>query len=141
AVLALFELLRSNADADSYLRHATVMGLTRIGDVTALVAAARDQDAAVRMGALLALRRLHRDDVAMFLNDASPAIVLEAARAINDEPINGGMPELAALSQSPLLRNVPVSEQNEQTAPAPATGGRRSRRRRSAQPRSDSEAL
>jgi len=49
------------------------------------------------MGALLALRRLQRDEIAVFLRDSDPAVVLEAARAINDEPINGALRELAAL--------------------------------------------
>ncbi|HEY0549309.1 MAG TPA: PQQ-dependent sugar dehydrogenase [Verrucomicrobiae bacterium] len=41
----------------------------------------------VRMGVCLALRRLQRPEVAQFLGDADPKIVLEAARAINDVPI------------------------------------------------------
>src|SRR5260370_31183080 len=33
----------------------------------------------------------------MFLHDPDPFVVLEAARAINDEPINGAAQDLAAL--------------------------------------------
>src|SRR6266566_4969493 len=63
------------------------------------------------MGVLLAMRRLQRGEIAMFLNDSDPALVLEAARAINDEPINGAMRDLAALidrptASEPLLRRV-----------------------------------
>jgi quinoprotein glucose dehydrogenase len=103
ALTALFAMLRQNADADPYLRHAGVMGLARIGDVDALLATARDDSAAVRMGVLLALRRLQRPQIVLFLKDPEPALVLEAARAINDEPINGGMADLAALIDSPAM--------------------------------------
>ena len=52
-----------------------------------------------------------RGEIALFLNDSDPALVLEAARAINDEPINGAMRDLAALidrptASEPLLRRV-----------------------------------
>src|SRR5262249_5856780 len=43
------------------------------------------------------LRRLEKREVARFLNDPEPRLVLEAARAVNDVPINAAMPELAAL--------------------------------------------
>ena len=36
-------------------------------------------------------------EVARYLSDAEPKLVLEAARAINDAPINEAMPQLAAL--------------------------------------------
>ena len=99
----LFAMLRENADKDAYLRHAGVMGLVGSGDVDGLLAAAHDESSAVRMGVLLALRRLKRPDIAVFLNDKDPALVLEAARAINDEPINGALPELAGLIDSPAM--------------------------------------
>ena len=110
---AVLTMLRANEDKDPYLRHAGVMALTRIGDVDSLLKAAKDSSPAVRMGALLALRRLQRAEITMFLNDTNPAVLLEAARAINDEPINGGMKDLAALinrteseTRAPLLRRV-----------------------------------
>jgi len=108
---AIFAMLRDNADKDPYLRHAGVMALSWIGDIGTLLAAANDRSTAIRMGALLALRRLQRGEIAVFLNDADPAIVLEAARAINDAPINGAMQDLAALiekptASEPLLRRV-----------------------------------
>ena len=100
---ALFDLLRRNADKDPYLRHAGVMGLVKIGDVDALLASANDESPAVRMGVLLALRRLERPEIAVFLKDKDPALVLEAARAINDEPIPGALRDLAALIDSQSL--------------------------------------
>ncbi|PYL00107.1 MAG: heme-binding protein [Verrucomicrobia bacterium] len=126
AVPALFAMLRENADKDPYLRHAGVMGLTWIGDTDALRAAAKDSSAAVRMAALLAMRRTQRDEIAMFLNDSDPVIVLEAARAINDEPINGAMRELARLVGRDTLLRVPgpeeTSEDQGRGAPRPYPG-------------------
>jgi quinoprotein glucose dehydrogenase len=103
ALPALFALLKQNADTDPYIRHAGVMGLSRIGDVDSLLAKEHDPSAAVRMGVLLALRRLQRPEIASFLQDDSPALVLEAARAINDEPINGAVQDLANLIDSAAM--------------------------------------
>jgi len=105
AMPALFSLLRNNADQDPYIRHAGVMGLSLIGDLPRLLAAAHDESVSVRMGVLLALRRLQRPEIALFLKDPSPALVLEAARAINDQPINGAMRELAELIDTPAMNS------------------------------------
>jgi quinoprotein glucose dehydrogenase len=99
----LFAMLKENGDKDPYLRHAGVMGLVGSGNVDGLLRAAHDESTSVRMGVLLALRRLKRPEVAWFLKDKDPALVLEAARAINDEPINGAVPELAALIDSAAI--------------------------------------
>lgn len=93
----VIELLRENADRDPYVRHGAVMALVGIRNVDGLLAAAHDPSPAVRMGVLLALRRLELAEVARFLDDPSVAIVTEAARAINDIPINGAMAELAVV--------------------------------------------
>ncbi|HVY71383.1 MAG TPA: HEAT repeat domain-containing protein, partial [Verrucomicrobiae bacterium] len=98
---AIVEFLRQNGDSDRVLRHAGVMALIGANDADALLAAAKDTSPAVRMGVLLAMRRLERGEIAGFLNDAQPAIVLEAARAINDTPISGAVPELAAILEQP----------------------------------------
>lgn len=107
----LLDLLRRNEDRDPYLRHAAVMGLTGTNDREALARGAKDHSSAVRVGVLLALRRLGDPAVADFLADADPRLVLEAARAINDVPIAAAMPRLAALATTaatplPLLRRV-----------------------------------
>ncbi len=94
---AIAEMLRDNADKDAYLRHAGVMAMVGIGDRTALAELARDSSVAVRLASLLAMCRLGMPEVAQFLNDADPKLVLEAARAINDEPIDKAMPDLASL--------------------------------------------
>lgn len=104
AVVLLREVLRQNADADPYLRHAAVFALGRIGDVNTLLTAANDPSPSVRMGVCLALRRLARPEVARFLADSDPRIALEAARAIHDVPIAEALPALAGSSMAPASR-------------------------------------
>ena len=108
--IALFELLRSNADQDAYLRHAAVLAMARIGDTPALLAAANNNSRSVRLGVLLALRRLGSPEVARFLHDADPQIVLEAARAINDAPIPAALPQLATLIARTTKSETKISE-------------------------------
>jgi quinoprotein glucose dehydrogenase len=97
AVDPLFAMLAENADKDPILRHAGIMGLTGCADASTLAARATHADAAVRGGAVVALRRLKSPSIAIFLKDADKGIVLEAARAIYDLPIPEAMPALAAL--------------------------------------------
>src|SRR5690606_644776 len=98
---ALFAALRENNNRDHYLRHALVLGLAGANDVAALAAASTHASPAVRLGALLALRRLQSPEVARFLADHSAALVREAALAINDAPIAAAYPALAALLDRP----------------------------------------
>jgi quinoprotein glucose dehydrogenase len=93
---ALIALLRRNADADVYLRHAAVHALAQIGKTPTLDEAAKDQSAAVRLGVLLTYRALRDVSIAQFLNDADAYIAREAAIAINDEPVEGAYSALAA---------------------------------------------
>lgn len=100
----LFGLLKSNNDADPYLRHAAVMGLTELArnpaDLWNVWNAAKEKydTPAVRLGVVLALRRHKSDKVAEFLTDSDPRVVAEAARAAYDERIGGAAEKLAALA-------------------------------------------
>ncbi|WP_414661084.1 DUF7133 domain-containing protein [Horticoccus sp. 23ND18S-11] len=94
---ALLEALRANNNEDATLRHALVMGLVGSKATATLTAAITDPAPAVRLGVLLAFRRLKDPVVAKFLNDADAYLVREAAIAINDAPIIDAMPALAAL--------------------------------------------
>lgn len=71
----------------------------------------RSQVRNVRLAELLTLRRLANPDIAHFLSDPDSQLALEAARAINDVPIEAAYPQLAALlpSAQAELRN-PQSE-------------------------------
>jgi quinoprotein glucose dehydrogenase len=104
--------IRRDGDQDAFLRHAGVMGLTGTGDPASLAALSKDSSRAVRLAALLALRRLERAEIRVFLADADPEIVVEAARAINDVPIPGAQEALeqrisrADLPRAALLRAI-----------------------------------
>jgi quinoprotein glucose dehydrogenase len=99
ALEPLVEMLREANNQDPIQRHAASYALALIGDMDGLQKAAHDPNIGARMGVLLAMRRMQRAEIAEFLKDKEPAIVLEAARAINDLPINGAIPELAALAK------------------------------------------
>ncbi|MBC8003665.1 MAG: HEAT repeat domain-containing protein [Opitutaceae bacterium] len=99
----LITLVKGNSDQDAFLRHAAVIGLVGCASTDTLVKMAGDESASVRMAACLAMRRLRMQQIAGLLNDPDPRIVLEAARAINDEAINIALPQLASLSTSPGL--------------------------------------
>lgn len=94
---ALLNLLRRNNNEDKYLRHAAVHALNRLSPLEALRTAETDKSAAVRLGVLLTYRKLQNARAAQFLQDSDAFIVREAALAINDAPINGAMPALAAM--------------------------------------------
>lgn len=95
AVEPLFTMLAENADKDPILRHGGVMGLAGCADPEQLAAKVSDGNAAVRVAAVIALRRQKSPSIAAFLRDGDKSIVLEAARAIYDVPIDSAMPALA----------------------------------------------
>jgi quinoprotein glucose dehydrogenase len=98
ALPVVLAAIDANGDRDAYIRHAGVMALVRLNDLNAIAQAAHDSARAVRMAAALAYRKLAHPDIAAMLSDEDPAIVLEAARAIHDLPIENALPQLAALT-------------------------------------------
>lgn len=97
AAPALVALLAANSDADPILRHAGIMGLVGTKNAETLAALTSNPSPAVRVAAVVALRRLKSPLVAKFLLDAEERVVTEAARAIHDEPIVEALPQLAAI--------------------------------------------
>jgi putative membrane-bound dehydrogenase-like protein len=87
-----------NEDQDPFLRHAAVMGLAGMGQPDRIRELASDQFAQTRLAAVLAMRRGADPQLARLLHDADLRVATEAARAINDLPIDEGMPALAALA-------------------------------------------
>jgi quinoprotein glucose dehydrogenase len=103
--------LRDPTTCDHELRHAVITALARCaghrGIGLAPAAANRadrlepflaDPSVDVRLGVTIALRRLRSPLLARCLNDADPAVVLEAARGIHDEPIETLAPALAEVA-------------------------------------------
>ncbi|MFM1768697.1 MAG: hypothetical protein RJA22_1226 [Verrucomicrobiota bacterium] len=121
AVPALVEMLRAAGNDDPYLRHAGVMGLLGCAGVAELQQLSADPAVGVRLAAVVALRRRARPEVADFLRDNDPLVVLEAARAIHDLPIEGALSKLAPLlgDTNLLARQEAASRrQREQVASA-----------------------
>lgn len=84
--------------SDPFHRHAGVMGLAGCAAPDQLTRLSSHPSLSVRLAAVVALRRLHLAEVAVYLNDSDPLVVTEAARAIyDDEGIPGAHPSLAAL--------------------------------------------
>ncbi|OWK43505.1 DUF7133 domain-containing protein [Fimbriiglobus ruber] len=100
----LFGLLKSNNDKDVYLRHAVATALTTaVHSGDELINAwkvSKDQfnTPAVRLGIVLALRKLQSPRLADFLSDVDAKVVAEAARAIYDQELVNAMPPLAELA-------------------------------------------
>ena len=106
AIDPLIELLKVNNDEDTYIRHAGSLALARIGKAEPLVALANHPSPAVRMAAVLSLRRLKHPGIARFLGDQDEYIVTEAARAINDDlSIVPALPALGNLLQTTRFTN------------------------------------
>ncbi len=103
-VAPLFDVLKANADADAYLRHAAVVGLvgqtSDARELKAIWTSVRDRYdvPAVRLGVVLALRRHRGAELADFLTDNDPRVAVEAARGIYDERVSGALSALATLA-------------------------------------------
>jgi putative membrane-bound dehydrogenase-like protein len=113
AIQPLIKLLEANNDEDAFLRHGVTYALSQIGQVAPLSALSTHPSKALRMGAVIALRRLQSPELAKFLGDKEEDIVTEAARAIHDDlSVPAAMPQLAALlattpfTNEPLIRRV-----------------------------------
>jgi quinoprotein glucose dehydrogenase len=113
AIQPLIQLLAANNDEDAFLRHGASYALSQIGQAAPLAALSTHPSKAVRMGAVIALRRLASPELAKFLGDAEEDIVTEVARAIHDDlSVPAAMPKLAALlattpfTNEPLIRRV-----------------------------------
>jgi quinoprotein glucose dehydrogenase len=97
--------------------------LSKLSDAASLTAKLRDESRAVRLGAVLALRRLAHPSIAAFLNDGDVQIVLETARAINDLPIAEALPQLASLLNKPLPDSAAKAEKPPYTNRGPRPTG------------------
>jgi putative membrane-bound dehydrogenase-like protein len=106
AIEPIVRMLAENANRDVYLRNAGMHALESIADVGALTGLSTHQSSGVKLAAVVALRRLKDAGVAEFLNDADELVVIEAARAINDEGgIPAGVPALARVLDRPALQS------------------------------------
>ncbi len=89
--------LAENNEHDPYLRHAGVMALVGCGTPSQLLSLRESLSPAVRMGAVLALRRLAHPEIVAYLFDDDMRIRNEVIRAVHDTPIEAARPAIAAL--------------------------------------------
>lgn len=85
ALQPILDMLLANNDQDAWLRHAGMIALARLGEEAPLVALHTHDSRALRIAAVVALRRMESAGVARFLQDKEEYVVTEAARAINDD--------------------------------------------------------
>jgi quinoprotein glucose dehydrogenase len=101
AIPALARLLEENADRDAFIRHAGVMGLAGSGAANQVAALAGSPSPAVRLAAVVALRRAKSPSVGAFISDSDASVRVEAVRAIHDDfSIPAALPEVAALLEN-----------------------------------------
>jgi quinoprotein glucose dehydrogenase len=94
-------VLEKNNDQDVYIRHAANLALSRVATDREIADLAKHPSFPVRLGAVLALRRLKSPLITNFLSDSSEYLVTEVARAINDdESIPDALPILAKFIQN-----------------------------------------
>ncbi|MCC9602211.1 HEAT repeat domain-containing protein [Stieleria sp. JC731] len=102
AITAVIDRIAGADKKDAAMRHATAMYLSRAANAMQLKSLAKHASVEVRRQAVVALRRQGSGEVAEFLSDKDQQVVLEAARAIHDKPIEVAMPALAKLINGKL---------------------------------------
>lgn len=108
AVEALVALAEKEG-ADPVMRQAIVAGLAGCATAEQLAAKKSHRSVDVRRVSIVALRRQGAAAVQEFLDDANPAVVEEAARAIHDDlSMPEALPALAALLDSPVDRSAVI---------------------------------
>jgi len=95
---AILDFIRKNNNSDVYLRHAGIYALEHITTKPLQISAlSTDPSTALRLAAVVALRRLNSPEVALFVRDADPKVQDEAIRAVYDKDMTDMRPVAAAL--------------------------------------------
>lgn len=109
AMKPIVSMLEANNDEDVYLRHGGAIALARIGDAGELADLSDHTSRAVRIAAVVALKRLEDPGVIRFLDDEDEFIVTNTARAINDDAfIEDGLEALAGMIEQDRFTNEPL---------------------------------
>lgn len=96
ALPKLLEILAINDNRDVFLRHACVQGMWYLNEREKILKEVKNESPAVRLGVLLALRKLLDPRVKYFLADTDRGIRDEAIRALHDLDLPTAQEELAA---------------------------------------------
>ncbi|MEM1327229.1 MAG: HEAT repeat domain-containing protein [Bacteroidota bacterium] len=95
---AVMQMIVKDEGRDNWLRHAGMIALARMSNESELHQLKSHESDALRMAAVVALRRQKSPAIADFLQDQNELIAVEAARGINDDfSIPNALPALAAL--------------------------------------------
>lgn len=95
---AVIDFVRKNNNRDLFLRHAGIYALEHIARTPQQISIlASDESPALRLAAVVALRRLKSVEVARFINDPDPKVQDEVVRAITDLDMTDMRPLAAAL--------------------------------------------
>lgn len=99
---SIIRILEENNNQDPILRHAGIMGLVGVKDYEKLRALKSHTSEAVRVAAVVALRKQANPIVFEFLKDSSAKVRKEAVLAIHDVPqLHSQLPALAELPLAP----------------------------------------
>ncbi len=110
ALDGIVHVLAENDNRDPILRHAGIMGLAGVKDYTKLAALKTHSSEAVRLAAVVALRKQANPIVFSFLSDSSPKVQKEAVRAVHDVPqLHSQLPALAELAVAADTEDAVVS--------------------------------
>jgi len=91
-------MLKENADADPIIRHAGSFAIYHLCKTAeSFDAVAKDDNASVRLAAVITLRRRNDASAARFVKDKSTIVADEAIRAVHDLGFEAGRPAVAAL--------------------------------------------
>ena len=110
ALNAIVQVLSDNENRDPILRHAGIMGLAGVKDYAKLGALRSNPSEAVRLAAVVALRKQFNPIIFEFVSDPSAKVQKEAVRAIHDVPqLHSQLPVLAELAISSETDDAVVS--------------------------------
>ncbi len=110
ALDGIVNVLAENDNRDPILRHAGIMGMAGVKDYTKLVSLKNHSSEAVRLAAVVALRKQANPIVFSFLSDSSPKVQKEAVRAVHDVPqLHSQLPALAELAVAADTEDAVVS--------------------------------
>lgn len=102
------DMLAENDNRDPLLRHAGVFALQNISPHSrAIHSLVSHPSPAVRLAAVVALRRMRSPDVAGFIRDSDPMVADEAIRAVCDLDLTDQRPAVATLLDDPGSRQWP----------------------------------
>jgi quinoprotein glucose dehydrogenase len=121
----IVQFLRENDGKDAYLQHAGVKALANLLQRKAeggslpridkekqdyIAGLVKDESRPVRLAVLLAYRTAGRDEVSQFLTDKDPALVREAAIAINDAVADREAAAIASSGATPERKVTPAEQ-------------------------------